>query len=112
MANATILDREISVLLPSGTQLALLAREHGNLRRLMANPGAEGSGQKVASCLRNILNLLDRLIENDEDREFLNDAMMDGNLELDDLVPLLTEALKSEREPQKPAVRRARPKRA
>jgi hypothetical protein len=111
MANVTILDRDIEVTQPTGTQLALLAREYGNLKRLLGS-NDEGAGLKVAHSLRNVLNIMEKLIKEQVDREFLEDEMIAGNLELDALIPMLSEVFKVEQAPAKPAARRGRPQRS
>jgi hypothetical protein len=97
-----ILGRQIVVTTLNETQLMLIAREAGRLSR------GNLEGRDAMMSVARIMDLLEKTVVQPEDRQWLTDQMVEGNLELKDLMPALTAF--SEETPA-PVVRRGRPAR-
>jgi hypothetical protein len=86
---ATIGGREIYVLEATETQIAFMGRFQKRAQKAMDNGDAVAAVYSIAD----ILDVLDSLIVNDEDREFLAGKMMVGELGAEDFVNAWREAL-------------------
>jgi hypothetical protein len=93
-------DRQVVVRMPEEAQLMLLARES----RLLQREGVD-SARKVAGAAR-LFDVLESMVVQDEDREWLSDLIAAGEVDLKELTGFMA-AFKPEDE--KPKVRRGRP---
>jgi len=86
----------------NGAQVALMAREARILQR-------DGDGARKIDGVARMFNILESMVVQDEDREFLEDLIESGEVDLTELAEFI-KAFKPEDE--KPKVRRGRPPRA
>lgn len=112
MAVATIKGREIAVKAPTELQLMLLQRLSSKLKK-----ASNLDFQEYLSSAGRALDILENLVEDPEDREWLIELTAAGGLHIDDFTPIvnaLFDSLKDqpeEVEAPKPVARRGRPKR-
>jgi hypothetical protein len=84
-------------------QLLLLSRE----ARLASKESTEGNRRVVA--VGRIFDLLESVMVNEEDKEYLIELIVKRNLELDDLRGFITAFSDDDEPEEKPRVRRGRP---
>lgn len=92
--------RTVVVKAMNDAQIALMARES----RLLQRDSVEGS-RKLTGVAR-MFDILESMVVQEEDQEYMTDLITSGDLTLNDLLGFVT-AFKSEDE--KPKVRRGRP---
>lgn len=112
VASVPILDREIEYKQPTAMQVALLGREYNLIDR--ANKNKELISKeplKHIQAIGRILEVIEGLVKEDEDKEFLVEGMRNGTVELDDLLPLLKAAIADQDKASGPVARRGRAKR-
>lgn len=93
-------------------QVALLGREYNLIDR--ANKNKELISKeplKHIQAIGRILEVIEGLVKEDEDKEFLVEGMRNGTVELDDLLPLLKAAIADQDKASGPVARRGRAKR-
>lgn len=109
----TIKGREIMVMMMTDTQIMLLNREVRRLEK-MVGPEGQVSKENVRTVFEHTARLLDmlenRVVETD-DREYLFNLMMAGELEIDEIMPIMSVFTDEETPavPAKPKVTRGRP---
>lgn len=98
--------RNIALKKLTDLQLMLMARETEKLRR---NDSEDAdSGWRVTSAAR-IMDLLDSVVLNDDDREFLLKETVAGRFDLPDALELI-KTVQTDAAQSKPTVRRGRPR--
>lgn len=97
----TIRGRDIQVRQLTDAQLLLLSRDG----RLAQREDAD-RGLRMAAVGR-LFDVLESLVQDPADKQYLLDLVVQGELELNDLTPFLT-AFREEMEEAKPKVRRGR----
>ncbi len=99
-----IAGRDIAVTRVTETQALLVSREGVLLRK-------EGidKDRKIRGMTR-VLDAVESLIPDEDDREFITDMMLTGQLNLEDLLPVISAFKDEAAVPAKPAVRRGRPR--
>lgn len=101
---ATILDREIVFMGPTEGQTTQLARFMGAAQRAKDSAGTIGPVARA-------LDLLMILIKEDEDRDWVDEGLLDGSIALSDFLAVLeawTEAAEGKKAAPKKAVTRGR----
>jgi hypothetical protein len=94
--------RQVVVGMLDGAQLALMAREARLLQKAEVD-----NARKIAGAAR-MFDILESMVVQDEDREFVADLIASGDLKLTDLTSFITSF---KPEDDKPKVRRGRPPR-
>lgn len=100
----TILDREITFMGPTEGQTTQLARFMGAAQRAKDNAGAIGPVARA-------LDLLMILVKDDDERDWLDEGLLDGSIALSDFLAVLeawTETAESQKTAPKKAVARGR----
>lgn len=92
--------RMIKVKQLNDAQLLLLARES----RLAMNQGTE-PGRRMAAIGR-LFDILESIVVEDADKEYLMDITVKGDLELADMTPFISAFQDNEEDDEKPKVRR------
>lgn len=108
----TVKGREIMVMMMTDTQIMLLNREVRRLEK-MVGPEGQVSKENVRTVFEHTARLLDmlenRVVETD-DREYLFNLMMAGELEIDEIMPIMSVFTDdAPAAPTKPKVTRGRP---
>lgn len=98
--NVDVKGRPVTIKQFTDAQVFLLSRE----ARLASRSGTEGP-RKVDAVAR-VFDILESVLVNDEDREYLMDLTVKGELELKDFLAFIGDG--DEEQEQKPAVRRGR----
>ena len=94
--------RQLVIKSLNDAQIALMAREAKILQ-------GNAEGDRKFTGVTRMFNLLESMVVQEEDKEYLNDLIVSGDVELKDLTDFIA-AFKPEDE--KPTVRRGRPPRA
>jgi len=94
--------RDIQVKRPADAQLALLSRE----ARLLDRENVDSSRKMQA--VGRMFDIFESWVVSDDDREYLVDLVVQGDLELGDLIGIISVFRPDEEEQSKPTVRRGR----
>jgi hypothetical protein len=77
----TFKDREVMFNPPSEGQIAVIARAGRKAQR--------GGGQNAVDAIGLILDVIDRLVVDPDDRNWLEEGLIDASIELDDFIGVL-----------------------
>lgn len=102
----TIKDREILVQQLNDAQVALMVRELNRARK----PGTPA--QEALSSMGRVMDLFEAAVVGQEDKDYLTDLTIAGQLRMSDLIPVLSTFYDEGTDEAKPVVRRGRPKRS
>lgn len=104
----TIADRDIEVIELTETQFALMGREMSRLERVMRKENVNSEDiRPTLDGMGRVLDIIETRVISQEDRDFLVDLMAKGDLNVQDILPILT-AFADDAIPRKAAVSRAR----
>lgn len=101
----TLKGRDIGVKKLNDAQIALMTREANRAQRKSLDY------QIRLEAVGRILDVLEAAIVSDDDKTYVVDLMVAGDLEMADLLPVITAFYSDTEETDKPVVRRGRPKR-
>lgn len=102
---ATVRGRSMQVRPLNELQIMLIARE----ARILTKDGV--SGEKKLDAVATMLDVLETMIISDEDKEFVRELTIKGDISLSDIMGLVPQMFNVDTE-EKPRVRRGRPRKS
>jgi len=87
----TIKDREVVFLMPTDGQVAQLSRAVNVAQR-------SRSGETMVPAVARMLDVLMAMVKDDDDRDFLDDGMVSGDVLLDDMMVVMRGIIDSNEE--------------
>lgn len=89
----TLLEREIDIKIPQQSQIAAALKIVEIAKRELVTqsrkPVADRDGSRIMEQVAKLLRIIDMMIEKEEDRDFIEDMMIEGKLDVETLVGLM-----------------------